>query len=123
MGANTKPVAVLSASVAGVAVDDRVVQPAGVVHDRRGAVALAVHLVQPAGLEARRHEEDVGAGLDLVGQAFVVADCTATRPGFARASARNASCNAASPEPSTASCAGSAQQIRPRSRATRSSPF
>ena len=34
----------------------------------RRAVAQAVHLVEAAGLEPRRHQEEVGAGLDLVGE-------------------------------------------------------
>ena len=74
MGENRNPLAVLSAIVCGRGVDDRVDQAAGGVRHHRRAVALAVHLVQPAGLEARWHQEDVGAGLDLVRHALVVAD-------------------------------------------------
>ena len=51
-----------------VEVGDRVDQPAGGPHDRHRAVLEAVQLVQPAGLEAAGHDEDVGAGLDPVGQ-------------------------------------------------------
>src|SRR5438067_13428585 len=49
---------------AGLAVRDRVDEPAGGARYRRRAVTLAVHLVQAAGLEARRHEEEIGARLD-----------------------------------------------------------
>src|SRR5947209_7086982 len=38
-------------------VGDRVGEAAGRARDRRRAVALAVHLVEATGLEARRHEE------------------------------------------------------------------
>src|SRR5262245_17998981 len=56
----------------GLAVDYGIVQTSCVVHHRRGAVALTVHLVQAARLEARGHQEDVRPRLDLMGQAFVV---------------------------------------------------
>ena len=42
-----------------------------------GAVALAVDLVQAAGLEARGHEKDIRACLDVVRQRLVVADVQA----------------------------------------------
>ena len=38
---------------------DGVVQPAGVVDDRKTAVILAGHLRQAAGLEQRRHQDEV----------------------------------------------------------------
>ncbi len=74
IGENRNPVAVLSAIVAGEQSTTESHQPAGGVHERRRAVALAVHLVQPARLEARGHQEDIRARFDLVRQAFVVAD-------------------------------------------------
>ena len=52
-------------------------QAADGVDDRHGAVAQAVHLVQPARLEPRRHQEDVGARLDQVRQRLVEADARA----------------------------------------------
>src|SRR5260370_698558 len=57
----------------------RVVQPPGSAQHRHGTVSHAVHLIQPARLVQRRHQEDVGAGFDLVRQwfaciAFVNAD-------------------------------------------------
>ena len=54
--------------VALVVAPDRVDEPAGGAHDRQRPVAQAVHLVQAAGLEARRHDEEVGARLDPVGE-------------------------------------------------------
>jgi hypothetical protein len=52
-------------------VGHRIEQPPHGRDDRWRAIGLAVHLVEAAGLEARRHEEDVGAGLDQVGEALV----------------------------------------------------
>src|SRR5262245_47976502 len=54
-----------------VVVADGVDQPARGTHDGQRPVAQAVELVEPAGLEARRHHEEVGAGLDTVRAAFV----------------------------------------------------
>ena len=48
-------------------------EPAGAAHDRYRSVCLAVHLIETAGLEPRRHQEDVGAGFDQVRERFVVA--------------------------------------------------
>ena len=66
-------------AVAAVALDieglDRVVQAAGVVGDGERAVLRSDHLWQPAGLEGRRHQDEVRRGVADVGQAFVeVAD-------------------------------------------------
>ncbi len=55
-------------------VDDGVGQTAGAAHHGQGAVTQAVDLIQAAGLEARRHQEDVGAGLDAVREVLVVTD-------------------------------------------------
>ncbi len=65
-------------------IDDGVGQAADRPHDGRGAVAHAVHLVEAAGFEAGGHQEGVGAGLDLMGQFFTVADVhgNAAGPGF-----------------------------------------
>ncbi len=52
----------------------RVSQPARRMHDRDGPVPQAVELVQAAGLEPRRHQEEVAAGLDDMGQPLVEAD-------------------------------------------------
>ena len=51
-----------------IVVLDGVVEPAGRAHDRQRAVALAVHLVEPARLEARGHEEEIAPGLDAVSE-------------------------------------------------------
>ena len=58
-------------------VANRIRQPADAPDDRHGAVAHAVHLVEPARLESRRHQEDVGARLDEVRQPLVEADARA----------------------------------------------
>ena len=56
-----------------VEVLDRVVQPARRAHHRNCAITQAVHLVQPARLEERRHQENVRAGLYAVRQRLVEA--------------------------------------------------
>ncbi len=43
-------------------------------HDRRRSIALAVHLVETARLEAGRHHERVDTGFDAVREPFVEAD-------------------------------------------------
>ena len=60
-------------AVQGIGVDvvDGIVQAPVARTTRYGAVAQLVHLVQPAGLVARRHEECVGARLDLVREGIV----------------------------------------------------
>ena len=47
-----------------VGVDDGVGEATAVTHHRRGGVAHGDDLALPAGLEARRHEEQVGSGVD-----------------------------------------------------------
>src|SRR5262249_35304022 len=54
--------------------DDRVVQTPDVVDDGDGAVAKAVELVEPAGLEAGGHQEDVSPGLEAMGETLVEPD-------------------------------------------------
>src|SRR5689334_19161462 len=56
------------------AVDDRIVEPAGRMDDRRRAVTLTVHLVHPARLEPRWHHESIGAAFDPMRERFVEAD-------------------------------------------------
>ena len=58
----------------GVEVLHRIREPAGRVDQRDRAVAQAVHLIQPARLEPRRHQEHVGAGLNEVRQRLVEPD-------------------------------------------------
>ena len=53
---------------------DTVVQPAGCSHNRHRTILQAVHLIQPRGFVARRHEEQIGSGLDFVRQQVVVSD-------------------------------------------------
>src|SRR5690606_16625379 len=66
------------------AVDDRAGRSAGGARAGRRAVALAVHLVEAAGLEARGHEESVRARLDQVGKILVEADPDREPPRCAR---------------------------------------
>src|SRR3989441_9625235 len=49
-------------------------EPADFPHDRNRAVPKTVHLIQSAGLEPRRHEEDVGAPLNQMREPFVEPD-------------------------------------------------
>ena len=44
------------------------------VYHGNGAVAQAVHLVEPTGFKPRRHQEYIGTGLNTMGQALIVAD-------------------------------------------------
>src|SRR5207253_8481850 len=43
---------------------DGVVEAPGSANDGECSVALAVHLIEPARLEARRHQEQIGSRLD-----------------------------------------------------------
>ena len=54
-----------------VQVGDGVVDAAGVMGHRQGAVDRADHLGQPAGFEARRHENEIGGPIGQAGQVFV----------------------------------------------------
>ena len=62
-------------AVAGVVGDvegfDGVVDAAGVVGERQGAVHRRDHLRQAAGLERRGHDDDVGGGVAEAGEALV----------------------------------------------------
>src|SRR5262249_34306478 len=58
----------------GVELPDRVVEAAGRVDDRQGAVAQAVELAQATRLVARRHQEDVCSRHDPVGERLVEAE-------------------------------------------------
>ena len=89
-----------------VDVDDGVVQPTDVGHQRQRAVPHRLHLGEAARLEAARHDEDVGAGEQLVGQRLVVAadERNVLRVG-ARPPRSSASASACSPSPSTISVA------------------
>ena len=60
-------------AVCGVVVLDRIGESTGAAHDRHRAVAQAVHLVEPAGLVERGHEEQVARRLDPVRELLVVA--------------------------------------------------
>ena len=52
--------------------------------DRQRAIALGVHLAQPAGLEARRHQEEIAAGEDRARLLGVESDAHADRLAVAR---------------------------------------
>src|SRR5579872_1495330 len=56
-----------------VALLNRIFESAGGAHDWHGSVLEAVDLVQPAGFVVRRHQEDVGAGLDFVSEGAIIA--------------------------------------------------
>ena len=58
----------------GVGVDDRIGESADPRNHRDGAVAKRAELCQAAGLEARRHEQRIGAALDDMRKRLVVAD-------------------------------------------------
>jgi hypothetical protein len=47
--------------------------------DRQRAEALGIHLAQPAGLEARRHQREIAAGEDLAGLSIVEANLDGNR--------------------------------------------
>ena len=108
-GANWKPVATPAADRRLVGVDHRVGKAAGARHHRHAAIAQAVELGQPAGLEARRDDDGVAAALHQVRQRLVIADRPRRRGrdgGRRRQAARLRA--PASPEPSTASRAPAA---------------
>src|ERR1035437_6830090 len=56
----------------GIEVLDRIRKTSGVAYDRNRGVAQAVHLIQTAGLIARRHEKNIAARLDQMSQRFIV---------------------------------------------------
>src|SRR6476619_5026319 len=58
-------------------VSNRIGKPADLVDDWNRAVPQAVHLVQSARLEPRRHEEDVGAAFDEVSELLAEIDADA----------------------------------------------
>src|SRR4029079_13609392 len=74
-----------------VGVDHRVFQPAGGADDRDVGVTQAVHLLEPARLVPRRHQEHVRPAFDEMRQALVEADARrrplrpARRPGASTA--------------------------------------
>ena len=49
-------------------------QTAGLAHHRNGAIAAGDHLGQTAGFGAGRHQEDIGTGIDVLGQLGIEAD-------------------------------------------------
>ena len=60
-----------------VSVDDRILQPTDTRHDGNRAVPQRTKLRQAARLEPRRHDKSIRAGLNQVGQTFVMSDCNA----------------------------------------------
>ena len=60
-----------------VSVDDRIFQPTDTRHDGNRAVPQRTKLRQAARLEPRRHDKSIRAGLNQVGQTFVMSDCNA----------------------------------------------
>ena len=83
-GANCTPVATPAASAIVVGVDHRVGQAADARHHRHRAVAQRAKLRQAAGLEARRHQQRIGAALDQMRQRLVIADDAADAPRMRR---------------------------------------
>ncbi len=63
-GPKTKPV---PPARVGIGIDDGVGQAAAGTHDRRRAVAHGDELALAARLEARRHQEEIGARVDAAG--------------------------------------------------------
>src|SRR3569832_1691008 len=61
-----------------VEIDNGVGEPARAPHQRRRAVAQAVDLIEAAGLVTRGHQEEIGAGLDAVGERFAETDADVT---------------------------------------------
>ena len=57
-----------------VRVDDRIFQPADTRHDGNRAVPQCAKLRQAARLEPRRHDQRIRAGLNQMGQTFVMPD-------------------------------------------------
>ena len=114
-----KPLALPSASVSGVASTTVSARPPTFAHHRHRAVAQAVHLVEPARLEARGHQEDVGTRLDAVRQRLVVADAQRRSARDVRRRAPRAPprrpdrrCRASRPAPGAPSSTGSASSSR-----------
>ncbi len=102
----------------------RVGQPAGAAHDRDGAVAQAVHLVEAAGLVLRGHQEHVAGGLDPVRVFLAVATAKGhARRMLMRQLARGTARSAASPLPSTARQNSRSASRRGSASIIRSSPF
>ena len=67
-------VALVIGFVSVIGIEDGVSEAAGVTHDRDGAVFQADELGQTTGFIFAGNEDDVGAGVDKVGEFFVVAD-------------------------------------------------
>ena len=65
------PVATPAETRGVVGVDDRVGKAADARHHRHAAIAQAIELGQAAGLEARRHQDRVGAALEQMRQRLV----------------------------------------------------
>src|SRR5690349_12980817 len=55
-----------------VEIFDCILQPADGPDHRNRSVSKAIHLIQPARLEFRRHQKDVGPGLDLMSKTLIV---------------------------------------------------
>ena len=123
-GANWKPVAAPASSAAIVGVDHRVGEAADAGDDRHAAVAQAVELGQAAGLEARRDQDGVAAGLHQVRQRLVVADDGADPAG--ELGGERAEGRPPAPgrrEPSTASWPPGADDVGGGDPGSRSMPF
>ena len=87
-----------------IGIDDRVGKAADARDDRHAAIAQAVELGQPAGLEARRDEDRIGAALEEMRERLVIADDDADAARMPRGRGGEAALRArASPEPSRAS--------------------
>ena len=63
-----------------IGVDDGVGEAADARDDRHRAIAHRAKLGQAAGLEARGHQNGVGAGLDEMGEALLIAEMDADPP-------------------------------------------
>ena len=77
IGSKTKPVPV---SRCGIVILHGIFQAANGAHDGNRAIFQTEHLIEAARLVERRHQEQIGAGFNLMRQRFVKADAHA-RPG------------------------------------------
>ena len=73
----------IAIAIAGVV--DGVAQAAGLTHNGDGAITAGYHLGQAAGFGAGRHQEDIGTGINALGQLGVKANVHANAAGVAGA--------------------------------------
>mmetsp|Transcript_5255 Transcript_5255/g.15874 ORF Transcript_5255/g.15874 Transcript_5255/m.15874 type:complete len:221 (-) Transcript_5255:3033-3695(-) len=77
VGVRGAPYVPRGAPLVKVHVKHGVLEPAGVAHDGHRAVAHRNHLCQPTRLKHRRHDDDVGGGVDEVREWLVILEAEA----------------------------------------------